>query len=99
VEAVPYDEFIMELTKAGLNIRRFADLMGMQPNSISNNKQKGDVPVHLAVIASLLAEMASRKIAFEPIFERLQPNRKKPRGAARSGKFAGDPQGVLELGK
>jgi hypothetical protein len=92
-----YDDFIIELAKAGLSIRRFASLLGMRPNSISNNKQKGDVPTHLAVIASLLAEMASHKIAFDPVFERLQPSRKRPRGAARSGKFAGDPQGLLEL--
>lgn len=92
-----YDDFVHELTRAGLSIRRFADLMGMQPNSISNNKQKGEVPIHLAVIASLLAEMSSRRIAFGPIFERLQPNRKKPRGASKPGKFAGDPQGVLGL--
>ena len=92
-----YDDFIIELAKAGLSIRRFASLLGMQPNSISNNKQRGDVPVHLAVIASLLAEMASHKIPFEPVFERLQPSRKRPRGAARTGKFAGDPQKSLEL--
>jgi hypothetical protein len=92
-----YDDFTIELAKAGLSIRRFATLLGMQPNSISNNKQKGDVPAHLAVIASLLAEMTSHKLPFEPVFERLQPNRKRPRGAARPGKFAGDPQGLLEL--
>lgn len=92
-----YNDFIIELVKAGLSIRRFASLLGVQPNSISNNRQKGDVPVHLTVIASLLAEMASHKIAFEPVFERLQPSRKRPRGAARSGKFAGDPQGLLEM--
>lgn len=97
VNAMSYDDFIIELTKAGLSIRGFARLLGMQPNSISNNKQKGDVPAHLAVISSLLAEMASHKIAFEPIFERLQPSRKRPRGAARPGKFAGDPQGLLEM--
>jgi hypothetical protein len=92
-----YDDFIIELAKAGLSIRRFASLLGMQPNSISNNKQKGDVPAHLAVIASLLAEMASQQIAFEQVFERLQLSRKRPRGAARSGKFAGNPQRLLEL--
>lgn len=92
-----YDDFIIELAKAGLSIRQFASLLGMQPNSISNNKQKGDVPAHLAVIASLTAELARHKIAFEPIFERVQPSRKRPRGRARQGKFAGDPQGLLEL--
>jgi len=97
--AVTYDDFIIELNKAGLNVRRFAELMSMQPNSVSNNKKKGDVPVHLAVIASLLAEMVSRDVDYAPIFERLEPGRKKPRGAAKAGKFAGDPQGVLELDK
>jgi hypothetical protein len=92
-----YEDFIIELAKAGLNIRQFASLLGMRPNSISNNKQRGGVPSHLGVIASLLAEMASHKIAFEPVFERLQPSRKRPRGAARSGKFAGDSQKLLEF--
>lgn len=97
--AVTYDDFIIELNKAGLTVRRFAELMSMQPNSVSNNKKKGDVPVHLAVIASLLAEMVSRDIDYASIFERLEPGRKKPRGAAKARKFAGDPQGVLELDK
>jgi hypothetical protein len=95
---VSYDDFIISLGKAGLSVRRFADLMGMKPNSISNNKKKGEVPIHLAVIASLLAEMGARNIDFEPVFARLQPNLKKPRGSARPGKFAGGgKQGILEL--
>lgn len=94
-----YDDFIAELNKAGLSVRRFAHLMGMQPNSISNNKKNGGIPIHLAVIASLLAEMSHHKVDFGPIFERLEPSRKKPRGAAKPGKFAGDPQGMLELDK
>lgn len=97
--AVKYEDFIMELNKAGLTVRRFANLMGMQPNSVSNNKKTGEIPMHLAVIASLLAELSSRSIDYIPIFDRLEPSRKKPRGAAKSGKFAGDPQGVLELDK
>lgn len=94
-----YSDFIAELNKAGLTVRRFAELMGMQPNSISNNRKSGEIPMHLAVIASLIAEMAGRGVAYAPIFERLVPSRKKPRGAAKPGKFAGDPQGVLELSK
>ncbi len=97
--AVTYKDFIAELNKTGLTVRRFAEFMGMQPNSVSNNKKSGEIPMHLAVIASLLAEMSSCGIDYTPIFERLEPSRKKPRGAARAGKFAGDPQGVLELDK
>lgn len=94
-----YDNFITELRKAGLTVRRFAKLMSMQPNSLSNYRKKGDVPVHLAVIASLLAEMVRHEIDYAPIFERVEPGKKKPRGGAKAGKFAGDPQGVLELEK
>lgn len=97
--ALKYDDFIGELNKAGLTVRRFAELMGMKPNSVSNNKKTGEIPMHLAVIASLLAELSSRNIEYSPIFERLEPGRKRPRGAAKPGKFAGDPQGVLELDK
>jgi hypothetical protein len=97
VGAVAYDDFIIELTRAGLSVKRFAELMAMQPNSISNNKKKGEVPAHLAVIACLLAEMSTRDIDFSPVFSRLEPSKKKPRGASKPGKFAGDKQGVLEL--
>lgn len=92
-----YETFIAELNKSGLSVKRFADLMGMKPNSISNNKKRGAVPTHLAVIASLLAEMSSRQMEFEPVFARLSPSPKKARGAAQTGRFAGDKQGVLEL--
>lgn len=90
-----YDNFLAELEKAGLSVKRFADLIGMQPNSVSNNKKRGEVPIHLAVIASLLAEMSARHIDYEPIMARIQPNKKRPRGAAIGGRFAGDKQGTL----
>ncbi len=99
LNSMSYDDFITELNTAGLSVRRFAHLMGMQPNSISNNKKKGEIPDHLAVIASLLAEMSNHGIDFSPIFVRLEPSRKMPRGGSKPGKFAGDPQRLLELGK
>ena len=92
-----YNDFIGELNKAGLSVKRFGDLMGMQPNSISNNKRRGEVPIHLAMIASLLAEMSARRIDFGPIVARVQPGKKKSRGAAIHGKFAGDKQIALAL--
>lgn len=92
-----YDDFIGELNKAGLSVKRFGDLMSMQPNSISNNKKRGEIPTHLAMIASLLAEMSARNIDFEPIVARVQSGKKKPRGAAIRGKFAGDKQILLAL--
>lgn len=90
-----YDKFLDELNKAGLSVKRFADLVGMLPNSVSNNRKRGEVPIHLALIASLLAEMSARHIDYEPVIARVQPIKKRPRGAAIGGRFAGDKQTTL----
>ena len=90
-----YDDFLGELNKAGLSVKRFADLLGMQPNSISNNKKRGEVPMHLALIASLLAEMSVCKLDYESVMTRVKPAKKRPRGAAIDGRFAGEKQTML----
>jgi len=92
-----YDAFVAELAKTGLTIREFADLLGMRPNSITNNRKRGEVPDHLAVIAALLSELRVAGIPIEPVFARLGLSKKRPRGAASPGRFAGDKQGTLEL--
>lgn len=92
-----YDDFLGELNKADLSVKRFADIVGMQPNSISNNKKRGEVPIHLALIASLLAEMSTHNIDYEPVMARVRPLKKRPRGAAVGGRFAGDKQTTLEF--
>lgn len=92
-----YEDFIVELGKAGLSVRAFADLLGMHANSVSNNAKRREVPSHLAIIATLLAELHIQGIPYQPIFSRLNPSKKKPRGSASSGKFGGDKQGRLEL--
>jgi len=92
---VTYDDFLGELNSAGLSVKRFADLVGMQPNSVSNYKKRGEVPIHLALIASLLAEMSARHIDYKPVMVRVQPVKKRPRGGAIAGRFAGDKQTTL----
>ena len=94
-----YDEFLLELGKAGLSVRKFAALVGMRPNSVSNNAKRGEVPTHLAVIAALLSELGVRRIPIDPVFSRLELTKsaKKPRGASSAGKFGGNKQGHLEL--
>lgn len=92
-----YDAFVAELARAGLTIREFASLLGMRPNSITNNRKRGEVPDHLAVIAALLSELRLSGVPAAPVFARLGLTKKKPRGAATIGRFAGDKQGTLEL--
>ena len=93
-----YDEFIGKLGKAGLSVRKFADLLEMRPNSVSNYAKRGEVPSHLAIIAALLAELNIQGLPYEPIFSRLNLNKKRPRGGAAIGKFGSDRQQQLELG-
>lgn len=92
-----YDEFLSELGKAGLSVRAFADVLGMNPNSVSNYASFGEVPRHLAFIAVLLAEMNVHGVDFQPAVERVNAIRKKPRGRGGPGRFGGDKQEQLEL--
>lgn len=92
-----YEGFLAELGKAGLSVRAFANLIGMNPNSVSNYASSGEIPRHLAVIAVLLGEMNVRGIAFQQAIERVGTARKKPRGRGRPGRFGGDKQEQLEL--
>ena len=54
-----YANFLLELERAGLSVRAFAELVGMNPNSISNYARNGEMPTHLALIAVLVAELGS----------------------------------------
>lgn len=89
-----YNEFKRHIGKAGLTIRAFAELLKLNPSSVSNYSKCGEVPSHLAVIAVLLAELAERKVNLREVLERAEIATKKGRGAAK-GKFGGDPQNLL----
>lgn len=92
-----YDEFLAELGKAGLSVRAFADLIGMNRNSVSNYARGVEVPRHLAVIAVLLSEMNVHRVDFQAAMERVSATRKKPRGRGKPGRFGGDKQELLDL--
>jgi len=96
--AMTYADFLTELGRAGLTVRAFADLVGMNRNSVSNYAKAGVVPSHLAVIAALIAEMNACGIAYHPVIERIEMTPKKHRGTAKPGRFGGERQGRLELG-
>jgi hypothetical protein len=83
-----YERFLAELGKAGLTVRGFAELIGMNRNSISNCASRGEVPRHLALIAVLMAEMNVRDIAYQEAISR---------GRAKPGRFGGDKQEELEF--
>ena len=49
-----YLAFKAELKLTHMTIREFARLLDMNPASITNYRQRGSVPRHLAIIATLL---------------------------------------------
>lgn len=79
-----YDSFQEELKLAGLSGRAFARLLKLNPNSITNYKSVGEVPSHLAVIASLIHAMKDAGLDYETTIARVPIEKKAARGIALS---------------
>lgn len=77
-----YEAFCDELRQAGLSGRAFARLLKLNPNSITNYKEKGEVPSHLAVIASLIRALYDAGIDYVSVIGRVPMEKKAPRGVA-----------------
>ncbi|MDE0029005.1 MAG: XRE family transcriptional regulator [Deltaproteobacteria bacterium] len=92
-----YREFLVELGKAGLSVRAFAGLLGMNPNSISNYARSGEIPTHLALITVLIVGVSEMGGDYRRILSKVELIPKKPRGGARQGHFGGDRQSNLAL--
>ena len=92
---MPYAAFREELRKAGLSVREFAELIGMNPNSISNYARAGELPTHLALIAVLVVGISEMGGDYRRIMSRVGRVRKQPRGSARLGRFAGGRHGKV----
>ena len=94
-----YADFLIALGKAGLSVRAFAELVGMNPNSITNYARNAELPSHLALIAVLIVRVSELGGDYRQAMATVGLTPKKPRGAARQGHFGGDPQNTLDLGR
>lgn len=88
--SMTYAEFQLRLSRAHLTAREFAELVGMNRNSVTNCARKGEVPSHLAVIASLMAAMAENGLDFREGLAAVEVQPKKPRGGGTKGRFGGE---------
>lgn len=84
-----YEEFLRQLGKAGLTVKAFAELLCMNRVSISNLSRKGEVPVHLAVIAALMGEMADSGVDYRPVLSKIKIEHRPAKGVAAHGVFGG----------
>jgi len=91
-----YEEFQRQIGKAGLSKRKFAELIKMNPNSLTNYARAGEVPAHLAIISVLLGALAENQIDYFKILKVIEIEPKKPRGA-RKGAFGANKQADLDF--
>lgn len=84
-----YDEFKRQLGKSGLSIKAFAELIKQNPVSITNHASKGEVPPHMAIIVTLMGEMAENGLDIRSALSRVEFEAAKPRGASIKGVFGG----------
>lgn len=80
------------MRKAGLTLKEFAALMGMNRVSLYNHAKSGGVPQYLAIIAALLGEMKDKGLDFHQVLNRIDIHPRKPRSTGRPGRFRGDKQ-------
>lgn len=59
-----YAELQMMLLEMDLSIKDLAMLLGMNPNSITNYKSTGMIPLHLAITVALISH--SKKAGLSP---------------------------------
>jgi len=69
---MPYSEFQRLVGKAGLTIKDFAELLGMNPKSITNYHKVGVVPSHIAIIIGLISTMKDKGLDFNEVFEKIK---------------------------
>ena len=92
-----YSDFLAELQKIGLSVRAFAKLIGMNPNSLSNYARNGELPTHIALIAVLVVGVAEKDGDYRKIMSKVSLAPKKPRGAAKYGRFGRNPQQAMDF--
>lgn len=92
-----YKEFRRQLGKAGLTNRSFAELVKINPNSVTNYKKDGDVPSHWAIVALLMGVLADNKIEFKDALNGIEIEPNKVRGNAAKGRFGGSKQADLPI--
>lgn len=92
-----YDEFLRQIGKAGLSVKKFAELIKQTPNSISNRARRGKVPSHLAIIATLMGDMADAGLNFQATLSRIkyEPRKQRTRTAKEKHDESKQPDGLV----
>jgi DNA-binding NarL/FixJ family response regulator len=69
-----YKELQIKLLEIGLTIKDLALLLGMNPNSITNYKSTGLIPMNLAITISLIACLKQNGLDPETLINEVKRN-------------------------
>ena len=67
-----YTELQITLLEMGLSIKDLATLLGMNPNSITNYKSTGIIPLNLAITVTLIANLKKADLSPEEIINEVK---------------------------
>ncbi|RKG48035.1 tellurium resistance protein TerC [Acinetobacter cumulans] len=67
-----YTELQIKLLEMGLSIKDLATLLGMNPNSITNYKSAGIIPLNLAITVTLIANLKKVDLSPEEIINEVK---------------------------
>lgn len=67
-----YTELQITLLEMGLSIKDLATLLGMNPNSITNYKSTGIIPLNLAITVTLITHLKKAKLSPEEIINEVK---------------------------
>lgn len=68
-----YDEFKQILKEARVPVKTLAAVLGIQPTSLTNYSARGEVPRHIAVVATLIRELTVKNVPVEDALARYLP--------------------------
>lgn len=67
-----YTELQITLLEMGLSIKDLATLLGMNPNSITNYKSTGIIPLNLAITVALISHLKKAGLSPEDIINKVK---------------------------
>ena len=65
-----YRELKMNIARAGLTLKEFAELIGMHPTSITNLKSKDTIPSKITIIVLLLVMLIESGTKIDEVKEK-----------------------------
>lgn len=80
-----YKTFKEQVRKAGLGIKEFAALVGMNHKSLSNYSKREAMPEHLALISLMMVELERRDADLRVVFAKMDELGRRARKGQRSG--------------